>query len=224
MKHRFTLIELLVVIAIIAILAAILLPALSQARERARSSACQGNIKQLGLLVNMYANDYQNWYPSARAYDDNGNWSYIMTKFGYLATPQKGDKTILLCPAGTPVAFDNWKQTYGFANGYNCDNAVNAINANFFWFNRNRIDPAMVLLADSTRAGGGDGNKQIWYIDTVARPTAGRGVMETAVANKVVHLRHVGRGNILMPDGSVKSVNRQWLGENKTVNWVSQWI
>ena len=60
-SKRFTLIELLVVIAIIAILAAMLLPALSAARERARNARCINSFKQLGLLTNIYATDFNGY-------------------------------------------------------------------------------------------------------------------------------------------------------------------
>jgi len=62
-RHGFTLIELLVVIAIIAILAAILFPVFARARENARKSSCQSNVKQLANGLMMYAQDYDEVYP-----------------------------------------------------------------------------------------------------------------------------------------------------------------
>jgi prepilin-type N-terminal cleavage/methylation domain-containing protein/prepilin-type processing-associated H-X9-DG protein len=64
-REGFTLIELLVVIAIIAILAAILFPVFAQAREKARSSSCVSNQKQVALAFSMYAQDYDETYPLA---------------------------------------------------------------------------------------------------------------------------------------------------------------
>jgi len=67
-KQAFTLIELLVVIAIIAILAAILFPVFAQAREKARATACLSNMKQIGLGIFMYVQDYDETMPMARSY------------------------------------------------------------------------------------------------------------------------------------------------------------
>lgn len=63
MRPCFTLIELLIVIAIIAILAGMLLPALKNAREKARTVSCLSNLNSIGKAVQMYVNDWKGWYP-----------------------------------------------------------------------------------------------------------------------------------------------------------------
>ena len=75
-KNGFTLIELLVVIAIIAILAAMLLPALAQAREKARQANCANNLKQQGLAFHMYLQDYDEWFPVKDTSPDFMTWGF----------------------------------------------------------------------------------------------------------------------------------------------------
>src|ERR1051326_8790913 len=72
-QRGFTLIELLVVIAIIAILAAILFPVFAQARETARMASCLSNLKQIGNGIMMYNQDYDEKFPSTKAWGRGWN-------------------------------------------------------------------------------------------------------------------------------------------------------
>jgi prepilin-type N-terminal cleavage/methylation domain-containing protein/prepilin-type processing-associated H-X9-DG protein len=224
-KTAFTLIELLVVIAIIAILAAILFPVFGRARENARRTSCQSNLKQIGLGLLQYSQDYDELQPRINFGGTGGaNWP-TKYKWADAVFPYVKSEQLFTCPSDSrPEAkFKFSGNTPGVENWYWGSYAYN----NAYWGYVN-VSPANVNLAaiaapattawvlEQGQVGAG---VEVAWQNAAANPpieTSG-GVRYLNTPGSDVYERHLETTTVLYCDGHVKSIKLSALTATKLV-------
>ena len=230
-RSAFTLIELLVVIAIIAILAAILFPVFARARENARRSSCSSNLKQIGLGVLQYVQDYDERYPPAYS---NGEPAF--TPWHALVQPYVKSTQLFACPSNTnnTVPVNNTGGTTGvpfIPSSYVANGSGNKNNS--LGPDEDRPMNAAVLPASPNSRPGGASIAQMDSTSTTILVGEHTGVGTTIYGNPDQHIgkpsvtppisyltNHLGQSNWLYADGHVKSLRPT----ATYAGGVSQWV
>lgn len=150
----FTLIELLVVIAIIALLASILLPALSKAKEMARRIKCVSNLRQIGMVLSIYAENNDGWLPEAAS---AGGCTYAWEFYDlrnkiYVTERYVDDLHLFFCPSHRLKTYDWNMEQYGYEKY--CNYHFDLTNAGG-GVRMDKMPPDVAIIWDVLSEGGG---------------------------------------------------------------------
>lgn len=228
--HGFTLVELLVVIGIIALLIAILLPALSVARESASSLKCLSNLRQMAIAAHLYANENQGYYPPALMSGSDANYTYAYnwdyTIITERVSPFKAKYEPGLLWAGqADLQIQQCPSFYGKAMALN--NPYTGYNYNTSYIGRGLLiasgifdPPARVVKVrrPSETALFGDGQYKDGANKYMRSPTASGYISDNGVSRfgGTQGFRHRGRTNVAFCDGHAESLSQRFTGTNVT--------